>query len=487
MMRFEELKQLVREGRVGVAVHSGRVRPGDVFVALKGVKENGARFIPDALARGAAYVVATGRANWPAHAEAELVRHPDPNAALGELALARFSTRVLPFPLVGITGTNGKTTVTYLVEHLFKSVGSKVGVIGTINYRWPGFSLDAPLTTPDCWQLHDLLSNMAKSGVDLGVMEVSSHALAQNRVAGLGFDVAVLTNLTQDHLDYHGDMRSYFEAKAALFRKCPPENKLGIINWDDSYGRILLANHSPAIGYGILEPSPREEEDVAGLKGDILESSAKGLTLRMTWKGESWEFTSMLVGMHNAYNLLAAQAVGLARGLGPRQFRSLASFPGVPGRLERVRNSRGLNVFVDYAHTPDALENVLSAVGGLGAERLVVVFGCGGDRDRTKRPLMGGAVARHADLAVLTSDNPRHEAPEAIMEDVSPGLSDCREMVAEPDRRKAIRMALNRLGPEDVLVVAGKGHETYQEIGDERRPFSDKETILELLGENEPA
>lgn len=474
---FMELKSKVAAGLM-VRSHSAQVRPGEVFVAMPGTSVDGARFVRDALDRGAGYVVGRPDMPWPKRARAEFVPHEDPRQALGELAAAYFDTKSKRLTIIGVTGTNGKTTVAFMLEHLLSSAGRKVGLLGTVSYRWPGFALDANMTTPDCWQTHELLSNMAGSGVDTVVMEVSSHALDQRRVAGLDFNAAVLTNVTQDHLDYHGTMNAYFRAKSRLFDDVPDEDKACVVNTDDPYGRRLAERMPGTIGFGLLLPNAGQGP---WLSGSMRSSTARGLRLAMAFQDQRWELESPLIGRHNASNLLAAQAVGLALGLKPRRMKALAGFRGVPGRLERVENARGMDVFVDYAHTPDALENVLHEVRELDFRRLLVVFGCGGNRDRTKRPLMGEAVCRYADVAVLTSDNPRDEDPLAIMADVKPGLTTCAGVMEEPDRRKAIAMALNEMRRGDVCVIAGKGHETYQEVRGERRHFSDAEVVRELL------
>ncbi|NJB67761.1 UDP-N-acetylmuramoyl-L-alanyl-D-glutamate--2,6-diaminopimelate ligase [Desulfobaculum xiamenense] len=475
---FNELVSAVAAGLM-VRSDSRRVRSGEVFVAVPGVGVDGAAFISDALERGAAWVVGLPGTRLPEGANARLVEHENPRVALGELAAAYFKTAEHGQKLVGVTGTNGKTTITYLMEHVLTAAGRKVGVIGTVNYRWPGFVLDASMTTPDCWQLHEIMANMAAAGVDTVVMEVSSHALDQDRVAGLAFDVAVLTNVTQDHLDYHKTMDAYFNAKARLFCDLPRRNKAGIVNVDDAYGRILLERCPQCTGYGLYYPATGGN---GGLWGDIVSSSSRGLHLAMKYGDQRWELRSSLIGKHNASNLLAAQGAALALGVKPKELKSLEDFHGVPGRLERIPNAGGLDVFVDYAHTPDALENVLSCVGELDFRRLFVVFGCGGNRDRTKRPLMGEAVARYADVAILTSDNPRNEEPLAIMADVRPGLARCAHVIEDSDRRTAIAAALAEMRKGDVLVIAGKGHETYQEIRGERHPFSDAEVVREILG-----
>lgn len=476
---------------------SRAVRPGDVFVAVPGATEDGGRYIPDAVAAGASVVVchpdavnaarmaaeasATAGASAARAASCRVIAHPDPREALWQLAAARWGTARLPLRVVGITGTNGKTTVAALLEHLFSAAGLRVGVLGTVTYRWPGHSEAAPLTTPDPLALHAMLARMASAGVDLAVMEVSSHALAQQRVSGIRFAGAAFTNLTQDHLDFHRDMESYFKAKARLFLELPAAEKALAINADDAWGRRLLELCPQALSFGLGRGAPARRH----LWGELLSSGTAGCHLRMRLGRDEgaaeWELRSPLVGAFNAANLLTAQALALELGLEPERMGALASFTGVSGRLERVDNPRGLHVFVDYAHTPDALVNVLTALRGAGFARIVAVFGCGGNRDRTKRPLMGEAVARHADVAVLTSDNPRFEEPEAILADVLPGLAGAREVVVEVDRRKATERALAMLGPEDALLIAGKGHEDYQIVQGVKHHYSDQETVRELL------
>lgn len=471
--RFEILLKKVRDG-LDVKADSRMIKPGEVFVAVPGTAVDGAKFIPAALDNGAAHIVAAPGVGLPEGTTAELYQYDDPRLALGALAAARYGNESADVPVIGITGTNGKTTVSYLVEHLLASAGRNVGVMGTVTYRWPGHEEEASHTTPDNLAMHAMLARMREAGVDAVVMEVSSHALDQRRAAGVEFAAGVLTNVTQDHLDYHGDMEGYYRAKARLFADCKPGGEAGVVNWDDPYGRRLAGECAHTMTFGFRDDCP-------GLRGEILESTVSGLRLRMTWKGESWEIVSPLVGEHNGSNLLAAQGVGLALGLTPKEFTALESFRGVPGRLERVPNERGLDVFVDYAHTPDALENVLSALHGLVKGRLFCVFGCGGDRDRTKRPLMGEAACRNADVAVVTSDNPRTEDPQAIIDDVLPGMKGCGTMKALVDRKDAIAWALGEMAGDDILVIAGKGHETYQVIGTEKTDFSDFAVVREIL------
>jgi len=481
--RWSELLTLVGRGLM-VQTDSRAVKPGEVFALMPSAGEHSDAYLADALAHGAGWVLAGQNASVPGDMAAALVRVDDVPEALGQLAEAHFRTREQAMQIVAVTGTNGKTTVAYLLEGLLAACGRTVGVLGTVSYRWPGESIPAPLTTPGCWRLHELLSRMSRAGVDTVVMETSSHALHQKRVAGLEFDAAVLTNLTQDHLDYHHDFESYYQAKKLLFAHYPRPDKFRAANADDPYGLRLLREIPEAVGFSLKgEKGPGN----LMLQGQLVEKSSRGLVLRMTFENHCWELRSGLVGAHNASNLLAAQAIGLGLGFGPEEMHALGPFTGVPGRLERVHNDHGLDIFVDYAHTPDALINVQRALRDAGFRRLLTVFGCGGDRDRTKRPLMGRAVAENSDVAVLTSDNPRHEDPLAIMADVRPGLKDAAaEVHEEPDRYKALCLAIGLMRPGDGLLVAGKGHEAYQQIGDVRHPFSDVEAVgravKEVLG-----
>ncbi len=474
--QWEDLLHSVQTG-AEIRTHSGQVKPGDVFVALPGTQTDGSLYIPQAVQNRAAWVV------YPEHirpvrreSEVRFVPCRDVVSALGQLAAARYRTDCSRPFLIGITGTNGKTTVSYLIEHLFRSAGQECGVIGTISYRWKGRERAADLTTPGCLDLHAMLAQMAAEGVEVACMEVSSHALAQRRTAGLVFDLTVFTNLTQDHLDYHQDMESYFQVKSQLFTATRSPS---VLNFDDPYGYRLAEWARPGRGFSLTK------KRIMGwpcLQGRVERLDRTGQVLIMEDENHgTWSLRSGLVGRHNACNLLTAQAVGLELGLEPRQLLSLESFTGPPGRLQRIFNPQGLDIFVDYAHTPDALDNVLSTVKELDFERLFVVFGCGGNRDPGKRPLMGRAVARHADVAVLTSDNPRHEDPEQIMQSVLPGLKGCPRVKLLADRRQAILWALEALGPKDALIIAGKGHECTQQIGDLKRPFSDEQVALECL------
>ncbi len=478
MQLWEEVKQAVASG-TGVRTHSGSVRPGDVFLAMPGTRRHGAEFVADALRRGAGYILLDRDLPEEARtASVPCLRVEDVRDALGELARLRFHTGSLPLSLLGVTGTNGKTTVSYLLEHLLSRAGRKVGVLGTISYRWPGHEEEAALTTPDCLRMHEILARMSRDGADTVCMEVSSHGLEQKRVAGLRFDAALFTNLSPEHLDYHGDMESYFQSKALLFTHYLGSDKPAVLNLDDAHGRRLAAMVPNALGYTV---EGNTGCDIPVLSGELRRADRKGLTLSMSYAGRSWSVSSSLIGRHNASNLAAVQAMGLAMGLSEADFACLETFRGVPGRLEWVENEAGRHIFVDYAHTPDALENILAAVFDLDYSRILVLFGCGGDRDRGKRPVMGRVVARYADVAFLTSDNPRSEDPERIMDEVEPGLAADVRVIRDGDRKRAIRRAVDELGPEDVLLIAGKGHEAFQEVQGQKLPFHDAQAVRDSL------
>lgn len=472
MCQETELIAMVRAG-AKVRTHSGQVQPGDIFVALPGSRVHGVRFCDDAVARGAGAIVHGADVSPACQGQVLYVEHAHPIRLVGRLArIAEGTEQILP-QIIGVTGTNGKTTVAYLVEHLLRANGVRTGLLGTVSCAWNGQSIPSAMTTPDCLALHGLIGQMHRDQVSAVVMEISSHALDQERIAGLPVDVGVFTNLTQDHLDYHQTMDAYFAAKARLFWDAAVSCARGIVNMDDPYGRKLIAGRRDLLSYGLCAG--------AQVRGEVLESGPWGMQLRMTWQGQTWELRTGLVGLHNAANLLAAQGAGLLLDLVPEQFSVLESAVGAPGRLERVQNSQKLDIFVDYAHTPDALEKVSAALKGMGFARLITVFGCGGDRDVTKRPLMGEAVARSADVAVLTSDNPRTEDPETILDQVIPGLSGASVVHREVDRRKAIALAIECMRPGDALLIAGKGHEDYQIIGTQRIHFSDVEVVRELV------
>lgn len=451
---------------------STRVQTGDAFIALKGSVTDGHRFIPDALARGARLVICNAGRTVDA-ADATVLTVPDTKAALPAI-LSVLYPGAAEVAMAGITGTNGKTTTTYLIESVLHRAGKGSGVIGTINTRYLGREVTSSLTTPGPVDLFEMLDTMRSHGVEVCVMEVSSHALDQDRIAGLAFRYALFTNLSQDHLDYHKDMESYFLAKRRLF--IDHLDGPAVLNTDDRYGRRLADELPGAVSYGFAPG--------ALIHPVSMENKADGLTLSLTGPGGTLAIRSSLRGEMNAYNIMGAVGICQTMGIPDDEIREgIEALRGVPGRMEPVANTKGLSIIVDYAHTPDALDIVLRNARGFTRGRLLTVFGCGGDRDRTKRPVMGSIAAARADLAIVTSDNPRTEDPLAIIEDILNGIPDRSSIVVEPDRRRAICRAIGEMKPGDCLLIAGKGHEDYQIIGTTRIAFDDRTCVLQCLEE----
>jgi UDP-N-acetylmuramoyl-L-alanyl-D-glutamate--2,6-diaminopimelate ligase len=479
----------------GLVYDSRRVAKGDVFFAVPGEQADGHQFVNQAIERGAIAAVVADTAKVPPGVT--FIRVQYVRASMGLWAAHFYAQPGRRLKIVGVTGTNGKTTTTYLIESIFASAGMEPGVIGTINYRYGGKEMPAHHTTPESLDLHALMAEMAHGGARSMVMEVSSHALVQERVRGVDFDVGVFTNLSRDHLDYHESMDDYFVAKSRLFTDYLPASakstKAAVINGGDARGRELLGKAQRA-GLTTWSYGSGEEWDIKPLQ---VRQHVSGQSGKIKVKDRMIEFSSELIGAANLDNILAAVGVGFALRIpataivdGIRKLRS------VPGRLQRVENSRGVLVLVDYAHTPDALEKTLAAVRPLTDAKVLTVFGCGGDRDRGKRPLMGEIAARLSDVVVLTSDNPRSEDPGSILQEIETGMQktgisklepDAAELngvhgyEVEADRRKAIGLALSWAQAGDVVVIAGKGHEDYQILGAQKIHFDDREVAREIL------
>jgi UDP-N-acetylmuramoyl-L-alanyl-D-glutamate--2,6-diaminopimelate ligase len=453
------------------------VESGAVFFAIRGENSDGHHFVPQALERGAVAVVSEQPA--PDDIEVPWVQVPKIRRALSEAARAFYGHPEQALRLVGITGTNGKTTTAYLIESILRAAGIGVGLFGTIEYHVAGKTLPAPNTTPESLDLTAYLADLRNAGDSMAVMEVSSHALAQERVWGFPFAAAIFTNLTRDHLDYHHTMEEYFRAKLRLFKglgTAAPE--LAVINMDDSWGcRLLESSSSRIVTFGSrseAEVHPRRfSGDGSGLKAVVV-----------TPQGPL-DIVSPLVGRPNLMNILGAVAATQGLGMSAESIqRGVAALRSVPGRFERVESGQPFLVAVDYAHTDDALRNVLATAREFAGGRVIVVFGCGGDRDRSKRALMGEAAGSLADLVVLTSDNPRSEDPLMIMNDALVGLQRTgRPYILEVDRAAAIHRALERAHAGDVVVIAGKGHETYQLLNDRTIPFDDRRIARQALEE----
>ncbi len=472
----------------GLHYDSRQVRPGDAFFALRGVVSDGHNFIPSALAGGAGVIFAEELI--PGSEQVTTVLVENSRLAMAMAAAEFYGDPTQDIPVVGVTGTNGKTTITYLLEAILRRAGLAPAVVGTINYRFGSNLRQAPHTTPESLDLMKQISDFRRFGARSLVMEVSSHALDQYRADGVHFQVGVFTNLTLDHLDYHKDMEGYFTSKYHLFKELlPRENGRAVINVDCSYGQRLAAMLPEAITCG---RSPQ-----ADVHPEKLEVSLRGIRGRLVTPVGMIDLVSPLLGEFNVENLLCAVGAAVALDLRPQTVtHGLAEAIGVPGRLEQIENDREAVILVDYAHTGDALRRAIEALRALAPKRLLTVFGCGGDRDRSKRPIMAETAASGSDIAIATSDNPRTEDPEQILNDVRVGLARVHERewsraeavaghgkgyVVIQDRRQAIEFAVGLLRPGDLLLVAGKGHEDYQILSTGRIHFDDREELRKAL------
>ncbi|MDR4493925.1 MAG: UDP-N-acetylmuramoyl-L-alanyl-D-glutamate--2,6-diaminopimelate ligase [Nitrospirales bacterium] len=465
------------------------VRPGSLFVAIKGEHVDGHRFVSQVQGQGAVGVVvealsanvppAQGKSTFPC------ITVPNSRKALGLLAARLHQTPSSHLTMIGVTGTNGKTTVTHLAKSLLEDNGYSVGLLGTVGYIFGSHRRVASHTTPGAVQLQAMLGEMVEEGADVAVMEVSSHALAMDRVAGCEFDIVVFTNLTQDHLDYHSTFEQYFLAKQRLFtefvgntQKTRP--KRAVINHDDpAAAELLKACRIPVWTFGIHQSGDIQAEHI--------QLSMNGTTFSVKTPCGLLHIHSQLVGEHNVSNMLAAIGIGLAMGLAPEVLeRQLASVTNVPGRFERIQEGQPFTVVVDYAHTEDALARLLAAAKVIKQGRVITVFGCGGDRDPGKRPKMGSVAVRESDVVFLTSDNPRTENPDVILQQIEQGIralpvQDRCPYEVIPDRAQAIKRAIEVAKPGDFVLIAGKGHEDYQIVGTEKIHFDDREVAREVI------
>ena len=467
----------------GVTLDSRSVRPGDLYAALPGTRVHGAAFCADAVAAGAVAVLTDpdGRARAAASGVPVFVL-ADPRARLGEIASWLYGDPSSRLRLIGVTGTSGKTTSTYLIESGLRAAGHLTGLVGGVETRVGRDRLPSSLTTPEAADLQALFAVMAERGVTAATMEVSSHALALGRVAGTSFDVAVFTNLSQDHLDFHADLEDYFRAKASLF--VPPV--IGVVNIDDKYGRRLAS--SAPVPVTTFSAAGKAEADWRAVD---VRSGADGSTFRLIGPGGVEADVSVgLAGVFNVANAVGALVALVEAGIGLEDaVAGVAACPGVPGRLERVPAAGlDLTAFVDYSHKPGAVEAVLRSLRPVTQGNLIIVLGCGGDRDRAKRPMMGAAAASLADVAILTSDNPRSEDPLAILAAMLDGVlsvpqEERARVIIEPDRAAAIAQAVGLAVPGDVIVVAGKGHETGQYVAGAVLPFDDRQVTAAALGQ----
>ena len=454
----------------GVSYDSRQTQPGDLFVAVRGFEADGHRFIPKAMERGAAAVLC----ETPPEDGTPFVQTGDTRLGLALASRDFFGNPAGEMTLIGITGTSGKTTSSYLLKHLLESkLDAKVGLIGT-NGNWIGDEyLHTEHTTPESYELHRLFRRMADAGCTHVVMEVSSHSLTLERVAGITFDVGVYTNLSQDHLDFHKDMEDYAAAKRKLFSQC----RTGWVNADDAWAGFMREGAAcPCRSYSV-------ERNDADLVAKDVRLSAAGVRFAALYEGRLAITRLGIPGLFSVYNALAVMAAGLSLGIPLEECAdAMSSAKGVKGRMELVPTDGDYAVLIDYAHKPDALEKVLRTLRPVTRGRLIALFGCGGDRDHLKRPIMGKIAAELADICVVTSDNPRTEDPQAIIDDILSGMKNAGTAVQViPDREKAIAWALDKAGPGDVVLLAGKGHEDYQVVGKEKRHMDEREIVASVL------
>lgn len=465
----------------GLSCDSREISPGFAFFAVPGSRTDGARHVPQALEKGAVAVFSQGPLALPA--SCAFIQVKDIHEALGRAASGFYSNPSSGLSLIGVTGTNGKTTATYFLESIFSKAGKKSGVIGTVNYRVAGEVVSgAPNTTPISLDLQKLLARMCREKVSHVAMEVSSHALALKRVEELEFDIGVFTNFYRDHLDFHGDLENYFQAKCRLFEllsRSSKKKRCAVLNFDDPvYPRLKKLVHPPVeeVRYGL---SPECE-----VRAQILKLEPRGTFFELFTPLGRKKIRLKLIGEHNVYNALAAAAACLPLGFSVDPIaEGLEGLEAVPGRLELLTSPKGFSVFVDYAHTDSALEQVLKHLRQVPHQRIISVYGCGGDRDKTKRAPMGEIGTRLSDLAVLTSDNPRTESPMEILNQVEEGAGKegRKNYVVIPDRREAIAYALKEAKSGDIVLIAGKGHENYQIFKDKTVHFDDREVVQEML------
>ena len=482
-----------------VHYRSQAVLPGGIFIAIKGFSADGHQYVEDAISRGAKAVIVEQETEAPG---AVVVKVDNTRKALAAISSRFYDDPSRHLCIVGVTGTNGKTTTTYIIENILKQAGLEVGVIGTINYRFGVKTFDNPVTTPESLELQGILAQMRQAGVTHVVMEVSSHAIDLCRVDDCWFDVGVFTNLTQDHLDFHNDMETYWSTKKRYFTDIlasgpKHEKAVAVVNCNDEYGKELFGSISmEKLSVGFMNTasvhSAEVKNSLAGIEG-ILETPSGQVALQ-----------SELVGAYNVENILCAAGAGIALTLSNRDIADgIAATKSIPGRLEAVPNELGKFVYVDYAHTPDALENALKTLEALKTGKIICVFGCGGNRDRGKRPQMGEIAGRISDLSVITTDNPRNEDPMEIIWEIEKGLQEINShcftfgelknglefkgYIVIPDRERAIRFAITLARPGDIVLIAGKGHETYQIVGDRVLDFDDKDVATRALQNQEAA
>ena len=489
-----------RQDISSVCYAADKCEAGSLFVAVAGLKNDGHEFIRDAIAHGAQVIV--HEKDIQITSKVIAIKVKSSRRALGVLAKNYFENPSAKLCLIGVTGTNGKTTTTYLLESIFKEAGFKCGVLGTVNYRYSDKTFPAPNTTPESYDFQKILRAMLDDGVTHVIAEVSSHAVDLKRIDDCDFDLGVFTNLTHEHLDYHLTMENYFQAKKRFFTEVLPQSKKVhpqkmIINGDDKWGQIILKDVAlPALTYGM------EKNDA--IKAVSYELSLSGIKTNIDLAGETISLQTPLVGKFNIYNILSAAAAAKALQIPKTSIKAgIENLSCVPGRLQRIDSSSGFTVLIDYAHKPDALKQVLQNLAEFKKKRIITVFGCGGNRDTGKRPLMGETATFYSDLTIVTSDNPRLEDPLAIIAEIEAGIDrskvqkiapdnlkvkdDARSYTVIPDRRKAIETAINAAQERDIILIAGKGHEDYQILGTNKVPFDDRVVVQQTLKLKEPS
>ena len=457
----------------GISANSKSVGPGFLFIVKRGKTFDGSKFIPEVIEAGAIAILTD--TYDPFLTEVYQVIHPNPAAIEFEIAKRFYHDPAKNLEMIGITGTSGKTTTSFLIKYLLEKHHEVCGLVGTVLWMTGKKVFPATHTTPDAITLTRLFSEMVGNGVTTNIMEVTSHALQQNRVQGINFQIGVFTNLTQDHLDYHQTMETYAEAKAILFRSLS-SSSWAVINVDDPVSSVMTRNcQAHLLTYGLTQ--------FAELRATDLKMSSRSMQFTIHYKGQSELLKTQLIGRFNVYNILAATGVALIQGMSLKEIcRAMKSFTGVPGRLERVPNRKRLQVFVDYSHKPDALEKALKTLQEFKKGRLITVYGCGGDRDTKKRPLMGKIAEKLSDISILTSDNPRSEDPAQIASQVLEGCDKPHNIIVELDRQKAIAKAISLATPKDIVLIAGKGHETYQIFAHRTIHFDDREAAKHACG-----
>lgn len=482
-IKFKNIYGSLDKEILGITSDSNEVQEGFLFSAIKGDRTDGHKYIDSAIKKGAKIIILE---NIPEkiHRDICYIEVDDSRSITPKIASNFFQNPSRDLNLVGVTGTNGKTTLTYIIEAIWKEEGKPSGIIGTVENRYLNKLTNSSITTPDSIDLIKLLDTMKKSGVKNVSMEVSSHAIDKKRINGCNFDVVVFTNLTQDHLDYHKTIENYFNTKKKLFTEILDESsktpKFSVINIDDKFGKQLAGETK---GQVVTYSTKYKKADVLA---DKINTTESGVRTYIKTRWGNLELNSNLLGEHNLYNLLAAIAVTLPLGTPIKTIeKALSKTIVIPGRLEKIENNMNLNVLVDYAHTPDALMNVINAIRPFTKGKLIVVFGCGGDRDKQKRPLMGKVGINLSDFLIVTSDNPRTESPEKIIDDIVKGINESglhnKNYIKILDRERAIEKAISLAQPGDFIIIAGKGHEDYQIIGQKKFPFDDRKVARKIL------